>query len=195
MTTPRPLLRRFTGIRPSLLTLTLILNVVWSWSYQQHRRPILRNPSWLLSSSASPASCNEDIILSPTATEKSTISRSNHHAANTHNGNKKNAKIILWRGEKAHGNDLQFRQLEFTSALAARRPERKTEIDFSPALSSNFTMPEEMDEYEQMHIRRGEKNAPTSYLPSDEDIIMTVQWCSLVQSLIEIVIERGHIQN
>jgi len=162
----------------------------------------LRNPSWLLSSSASPASFNEDIILFPTATEKSTISGSNHHAANTPNNNKKNAKIILWRGEKAHGNDLQFRQLEFTSALASRRPERMAEIDFSPALSSNFTMSEEMDEYERQAYenamqyvsaldRRVEKNnAPISLL-SDEDLIVTVQRCSLVRSLIEIVAEGG----
>jgi len=101
-----------------------------------------------------------------------------------------------------HGNDLQFRQLEFTSALASRRPERMAEIDFSPALSSNFTMSEEMDEYERQAYenamqyvsaldRRVEKNnAPISLL-SDEDLIVTVQRCSLVRSLIEIVAEGG----
>ncbi len=77
----------------------------------------------------------------------------------------------------------------------------KSEIDlnFSPALSSNFTMAEEMVDEDEMQAYENamqyisaldnntEKNA--SILLSDEDLIKTVQRCSLVRSLYEIVAE------
>jgi len=167
--------------------------VAWSSSYTYQQR---RNP-WPILSSVSPASFNEDIsiiIMSPAPDEKKMSKQPLQ-------------KIILWRGEKAHGNDLQFRHLEFTSALASRLPvelnaNSKFEIDlnFSPALSSNFTMAEEMvDEDERQAYENAmqyisaldntnvEKYA--SNLLFDEDLIKTVQRCSLVRSLYEIVAE------
>ena len=143
--------------------------------------------------------------MSPQTNKSSSSSSSSSSGSSNHatasNNRKPLQKIILWRGEKAHGNDLQFRHLEFTSALASRlhvpvRAELNAEIDFSPALSSNFTMAEEMDEYERHAYENAmqyisaldvEKNEPN--LLSDEDLIKTVQRCSLIRSLFEIVAE------
>ncbi len=77
-------------------------------------------------------------------------------------------KLIHWRGEKSHGNSMQFRHLEFTSALesiintqssAGNGGQSSKEIgarislggiktSFEPALSSNFTSADEMSEYQ-----------------------------------------------
>ena len=191
------------GVLHHVLILALILilepfvTVAWSssYTYQEHRNP------WPILSSVSPASFNDEdiIIMSPPPDEKKMSKQPLQ-------------KIILWRGEKSHGNDLQFRHLEFTSALASRlqipvelnantNANAKSEIDlnFSPALSSNFTMAEEMVDEDEMQAYENamqyisaldnntEKNA--SILLSDEDLIKTVQRCSLVRSLYEIVAE------
>jgi len=112
------------------------------------------------------------------AAEKSGISGSNHQ------------KIILWRGEKAHGNDFQFRHLEFTSALASRLELLNDEtIGFSPALSSNFTMAEEMDECERQAYENAMQYISEPNVMSDEDLIKTVKRCSLIRSLFDIVAE------
>ena len=157
----------------------------WTPIYQQHSLPVLRN-QWQLSSSASPSPFNEDISPESTRTTHANVVANNEKAL---------PKIIHWRGEKTHGNSLQFRHLEFTSALASIQ-DLNAEIDFSPALSSNFTMAEDMDEYARhayenamQYISTLDQEINDPILLSGKDLIKTVQRCSLIRSLFEIVAE------
>ena len=121
-------------------------------------------------------------------------------------------RIIHWRGEKEHGNSLQFRQLEFKSALQACQMESKEGqnrhakfIDFAPALSSNFKMADKMSDYE----RHSYENAMqfVDFKDDDDDnddqgtgtysnklLMKTVQRCSLIRSMYEIVAEGDTYQ-
>eukprot|EP00554_Chaetoceros_debilis_P012101 CAMPEP_0194119856 /NCGR_PEP_ID=MMETSP0150-20130528/41022_1 /TAXON_ID=122233 /ORGANISM="Chaetoceros debilis, Strain MM31A-1" /LENGTH=229 /DNA_ID=CAMNT_0038811697 /DNA_START=55 /DNA_END=740 /DNA_ORIENTATION=- len=111
-------------------------------------------------------------------------------------------KMIHWRGEKSHGNSLNFRQLEFTSAFESSVLDPDSDIvsasvKFSPSLSSNFEAAKEMTNYEvhayenalqYVSIRNYEAdNNLTDIITSNDVLIRSVKRCSLIRSLFEIV--------
>ncbi len=137
-------------------------------------------------------------------------------------------KLIHWRGEKSHGNSMQFRHLEFTSALESvlstlSRNDQfmkssyetgsrigKIKTNFIPALSSNFTSADEMSEYQTYAYENamqyisiysdehrdenyndyGKDTFNDSSMNIDNDVLIrTVERCSLIRSIFEIVAE------
>ena len=135
----------------------------------------------------------------------STASSSQDSIAQTNSKTDRLQKIIHWRGEKEHGNSIQLRHYEFTSALASIIEGEQIDaedntvpssiepdISFTAALSSTFESSNEMSEYQKDAYENAmqyinEENLPFS---NNFDLIQeTVQRCALVRSLFEIISE------
>ncbi len=107
-------------------------------------------------------------------------------------------KIIHWRGEKELGNSLQFRCLEFKSALEVSTSCRAS-IDFSPALSTDFSTANEMTDYEKhayenamSYLDIHDDNGGETY--SNKDLIEAVERCSLIRSMYEVIAEGDNFE-
>lgn len=128
----------------------------------------------------------------------------NHHDASD--------MIIHWRGEKENGNSIQFRHKEFTSALLAtlsQHEQRKASgqeqdhcscvprrllknVSFRPALSLDFQGAQDMSDYEKYAFENAMQYLDVSVGAANcdvtkDELVQTVQRCSLVRSLFEIV--------
>ncbi|OEU15442.1 hypothetical protein FRACYDRAFT_226162 [Fragilariopsis cylindrus CCMP1102] len=96
--------------------------------------------------------------------------------------------LIHWRGEKDPGYSKPFRQLEFESALAAELGLLSIPVRFVNAL--NYTGDEAMIDMNIDHFNEAMQFVSfgdDSITVSMDDIIRTVQRCSLVSGLYEIV--------
>eukprot|EP00557_Chaetoceros_sp_GSL56_P001165 CAMPEP_0176489452 /NCGR_PEP_ID=MMETSP0200_2-20121128/7295_1 /TAXON_ID=947934 /ORGANISM="Chaetoceros sp., Strain GSL56" /LENGTH=485 /DNA_ID=CAMNT_0017886593 /DNA_START=265 /DNA_END=1719 /DNA_ORIENTATION=+ len=120
--------------------------------------------------------------------------------------------IIHWRGEKENGNSIQFRHKEFTSALLAKLSQHEQQkpsgqeqdhsscgprrllknVSFRPALSLDFHGAQDMSDYEKyafenamqyLDLSGGAANCDVT----KDELVQTVQRCSLVRSLFEII--------
>jgi len=113
-------------------------------------------------------------------------------------GEKQLETLINWRGEKEHGNSIQLRHKEFTSALASvleddSKDAVEPEVVFTSALSSDFEMASDMSDYEKYAYENAVQYI-NSCSSSDinignTDLIRAVRRSALVRSLFEIVAE------
>jgi len=107
-------------------------------------------------------------------------------------------KLINWRGEKEHGNSMQLRHKEFTSALASVLEEDSEddavdpEIVFTSALSSDFERASDMSEYEKYAYENAMQyidSCSSDVKAGNEHLMKAVRRSALVRSLFEIVAE------
>lgn len=136
------------------------------------------------------------LLASSSAQEDTHKESENLNGNSQRGGTQQLQKVIHWRGEKELGNSLQFRHLEFKSVLdisTSCNAASANSVDFSPALASDFSLANEMTDYE----RHAYENA-MQYLDvdhdheetySNKDLIEAGERCSLIRSIYEIVAE------
>ena len=114
--------------------------------------------------------------------------------------------IATTRGEKSHGNSLQFRHAELKAALCTVLDEEDLHLEFDNALSASFDASVEMSDYQtevyqnaMQYVRvfhdSTSKNQQVEIKIANEKWIETIQRCSLIRGLYEMVGIGDTIQN